>query len=182
MPLAVDAGQPVPSRGLAWWRVLVWALLLLAALGCLQYVRHAQQVWGQLQTLTPADMHAVTALRGMLGWDAAYLLAAAALVVICAGCILRQAWARRCLRVAAPLLALWLLLSGAALAWEWHALFSAAGALAPGQGSALSQPLAQMYRSVQLALLFKAVAALLLFWLSWWLGKPAARAQFRARR
>lgn len=184
MALTVRVDQPVRPRGLSVWRVMVWLMLLFSAFGCLQYVRHAQQVWGQLKMLPPGQDQAVAAMHGMLGWDVAYLVGAFALIVICAGCILRQVWARPCMRVAALLLAVWFLLSGIALMWQWHSLFSgAAGALLREQLSpALSQQLPQAYRSLQLALLFKGIAVPLLLWLSWRLGKPAVRAQFRARR
>lgn len=117
MPVVIR-DRPEQPPGLAIWRVLVWAMLLLAALGCVQYVRHAQQVWKQLRTLAPAEPQVVTTLHDMLGWDMAYLLAALALIVICAGCILRQAWARPCMRVAALLLAVGLVFSATLLLFK----------------------------------------------------------------
>lgn len=179
MPLMIRDRSMQP-HGLAIWRVLVWALLLLAALGCLQYVRHAQQVWEQLQTLAPAEPDAVAALHSMLGWDMAYLVAAFTLIVICAGCVLRQSWARPCMRLAAVLLAAWLIYSGILLWLEWQPLFS--GASGDFLHTAMHQELPQVYRSMQLALLFKGLAVPPLLWLSWWLGRPAARTQFRLRR
>ncbi|OOG59540.1 hypothetical protein [Rhodanobacter sp. C03] len=172
--------QSARPRGLTIWRVLVWALLLFSALGCLQYVRHAQLVWEQLQGLAPAQPDAVAALRGMLGWDAAYLLAALVLIVVCAGCILRQAWARPCMRVAALALAVWLLFSGILLLREWQSI--SASASGTQLSAAMQQQLPQVYRTMQLALVFNAVAVPLLLWLSWRLGRPTVRAQFRSRR
>jgi len=183
MPLAMRVDQPGQPRGLTIWRVLVWMLLLFAALGCLQYVRHAQLVWGQLQALAPAQPDAV-ALRGMLAWDIGYLLAAFALIVICAGCILRQDWARPVMRVACCLLALWALVSGGLLLAQWSSFdHASADAIAQLQSdAALQQALLHARRSYQMALVLKAVAVPVLLWLAWQLGIPAVCAQFRSWR
>jgi len=164
----------------------VWLLLLLCAFGCLQYLQHGEHVWAQLHTpppLAPAD---VAALHSMLGWDIGYLLAAFVLIVICAGCIMRQAWARRCMRVAAVVLVCWLLVSGYYQLRELQALGSNSAAIvaqAQQQGSVgATQFMAKLQRSYQLALVFKGVGLIASLWLAWLLGKPKARAQFRKRR
>ena len=184
MALAMRVDQPAQPHGLTIWRVLVWMLLLFAALGCLQYVRHAQLVWGQLQALAPAQPDAVTALRGMLAWDIGYLLAAFVLIVICAGCILRQDWARPVLRVASSLLALWALVSGGLLLAQWSSFdHASADAIAQLQSdAALQLALLHARRSYQIALVLKAVAVPMLLWLAWRLGLPEVRAQFGSRR
>jgi hypothetical protein len=183
MALAMRVDQPAKPHGLAIWRVLVWMLLLFAALGCLQYVRHAQLVWGQLQALAPAQADAVAALRGMLAWDVGYLLAAFVLIVICAGCILRQAWARPVLRVASCLLALWALVSGGLLLAQWSSFdHASADAIAQLQSDAtLQQALQHARRSYQMALVLKVVAVPMLVWLAWRLGRPEVKIQFRQR-
>jgi hypothetical protein len=169
---------------MAIWRVLVWMLLLFAALGCLQYERHAQLIWGQLQALAPAQPDAVTALRGMLAWDVGYLLAAFVLIVICAGCILRQDWACPVMRVACCLLALWALVSGGLLLAQWSSFnHASADAIAQLQSdAALQLALLHARRSYQMALVLKAVAVPVLLWLAWRLGLPEVRAQFGSRR
>lgn len=168
------------------WRVLVWMLLLVSAFGSLQYVKHMQNVWGQLRdnaSLQPAELDA---LHGMLGWDAGYLLVVFVLIVICAGCIMRQAWARPCMRVAAVLLAVWLLITGYLQLRDLQALGANSAAIlaqAQQQGAAgAAQMLAHLQRGYQLALLFKTVGLITLFWLIGKLGKPTVRAQFRTRR
>jgi hypothetical protein len=183
MPVAVRAEPLLPDRRFALWRVVVWLLLVLAAFGCLQYFNHAQLLWNQRQVLA-ADAAASTALRGMLAWDIAYLVAAAGLIVLCAGCILRQAWARPALRVAAALLALWMLASGITLMVQWPA-FERSSTEALGQlrdDVALRQALLRARHSYVAALVLKAIAVPVLSWLSWRLGVPAVRAQFRSRR
>jgi hypothetical protein len=184
--LAITTDRFASPRGLIAWRVVVWLLLLFSAFGCLLYVHHAQQVWQQLQAVAPPDVQDITALHGMLGWDVAYLLAAFALIVICAGCIMRQAWARPWIRVAAPLLALWLISSGFLQLQDLREIDANGAALlsqVQAQGvAAVEQTVARLHRSYQLALLLKGIAVPLLLWLSWMLGQPKVRAQFRSRR
>ncbi|HZX71615.1 MAG TPA: hypothetical protein VFE77_12430 [Rhodanobacter sp.] len=183
MPLAVRAEPLAHERGFALWRVVVWLLLLLAAFGCLQYFSHAQLLWNQRQVLA-SDAAASAALRGMLAWDIAYVVAAFALIAVCAGCILRQTWARPALRVAAALVALWMLASGVTLLLQWPG-FERASTEALAQlrhDAALRQALLHARRNYVAALVLKAVAVPVLLWLSWRLGVPAVRAQFRHRR
>lgn len=182
MPVAMRA-EPV-SRGhrFALWRVLVWLLLLLAAFGCVQYFNHAELLWGQRHAFAP-DSTMAAALHRLLAWDIAYLLAAFILIVLCAGCILRQAWARPLLRVAAGILALWMLATGGAMLAQWPSLLRASSdAMAQLDGhEALQQALLHARYSYLMALVLKAIAVPVLLWLSWRLGVPMVRAQFRHR-
>jgi hypothetical protein len=186
MPLVASVGESAHLRKPMVWRVVVWMLLLVSAFGALQYIKHMQNVWGQLRdnaSLQPAELDA---LHGMLGWDAAYLLVVFVLIVICAGCIMRQAWARPCMRVAAVLLAIWLLITGYLQLRDVQALGANSAAIlaqAQQQGTAgAAQMLVRLQRGYQLALVFKAIGCLASLWLAWKLGNPAVRAQFRTRR
>ena len=182
MPLAVHA-EPTPGRGFAAWRVLVWLLLILAAFGCVQYISHAQMLWAQRHAFSP-DGSTQAALHRVLAWDIGYLLAAFAVIVLCAGCILRQAWARPAMRVAAVLLALWALVTAVAMLTQWssfdHASHEALSQL--GSDIKLQQALLHARRSYLMALVLTSLAIPLMLWLSWQLGRPPVRAQFRRRR
>ncbi|RDS83327.1 hypothetical protein [Dyella psychrodurans] len=162
----------IRRSGFAWWRMLVWVLLLLAGFGGVQYVSHAQQVWGVLQSLPPGDASASSALHGVLAWDLGYLAAAFALIVVCAGCILRQAWARPVLRLVALVLCVWSAYRGVLLWQQWSTLNEA--------GSAAQ--LTDLRHIVLAGLGLRAMAVPVLLWLSWQLGQPAVRLQFKARR
>ena len=164
------------APGFSLWRIGLWLVLLLAAFGCLQYLLHAQQVWvvlGGDPLIDPANR---SALRGLLAWDVAYFVASFALIVGCAGGILRQAWARPALRVALSMLALWFMASAAMLYQQWHAWHQLQSAV-DGAADVLQRDA----RQVRMALSFKLVAVPLLLWLVWRLGTPAVRAQFRRR-
>ncbi len=182
MPVAMRMASVPRRRGFALWRVVVWLLLLLAAFGCVQYFSHAELLWGQRHAFVPggAELHT---LHRLLAWDVVYLLAALTLIVLCAGCILRQAWARPALRVAAGVLALWMLASGGAMLVEWPSLWHASSdAVAQlHDHAALQQALLHAQHSFLLALVLKGLAVPVLLWLSWRMGTPAVRAQFRSR-
>lgn len=181
MPVLTPMESTPAVGGFAPWRVAVWLLLLLAAFGCVQYVGHAQLLWAQRANVPPADSDA---MHGMLAWDAGYFVAAFAVIVLCAGCILRQAWARTPLRVACALLALWALAGGGTMLARWPQFdHASADALAQFAGDALMRSAVLHARRVYLiTLALKAAAVPLLLWLAWRLGTPAARMQFRQRR
>jgi hypothetical protein len=155
MPLAVRA-TPASTRRFSAWAVGPWVLLLFAAMGFVQYLRHAEYV---------------------------YLAAALLVIVACAGCILRQAWARPTMQLLAVLLAVWALASGVLMLQQW-------GDFDTARQHALAQPqlsdvalwmIARAERTWQVGLALKAAAIPLLLWLAWQLGRPAVRAQFRPR-
>ncbi len=183
MPVAMRMESVSRGRGFALWRVMVWMLLLLAAFGSVQYFSHAELLWGQRHAIA-LDGASAHALRLLLVWDITYLLAAFTLIVLCAGCILRQPWARPALRVAAGVLALWMLATGGAMLSQWPSLLHASQDAMDQlhEHAALQQALLHARRSYLLALVLKALAVPVLLWLSWRLGAPAVRAQFRSRR
>ena len=106
------------------------------------------------------------------------------LIVLCAGCILRQAWARAPLRVACGVLVLWALASGGMMLAQWSQFHRAsADALAQlGNDDALRSAVVHAQRVFRITLGLKAVAIPVLLWLAWRLGTPAVRTQFRHRR
>ncbi|MCX7512775.1 hypothetical protein [Frateuria sp. STR12] len=152
--MAVVAARSRPGFGA--WRVGTWIVLLLAAFGGVAYLRHG---------------------------DWPYLAGAFAVIVACAGSILRQPWARQALRVVALLLVLWALATGGLMLAHWDQ-FDAARAHAAGQPQAeiLLLAIEQARRSFLLGLVLKALLIPLLLWLAWQLGRPAVRAQFLTRR
>jgi hypothetical protein len=183
MPSAKGMAGVAAAHGVALWRILLWVILLLAAFGCVQYLRHADQVWTQLQALLPGDTDTAAAMQRILAWDIGYLLAALAWAVLCVGGILRHAWARTPLRVAAVLLAVWAVFTGVLMALQWHDFaHSSSIALAQPQADpALRELLAHANRRYAMALSFKVLSIVALLWLVWKLGRAEVKAQFRAR-
>jgi len=151
--MAVGAA-PVSRFGL--WRVAAWIVLLLAAFGGVQYLRHG---------------------------DWPYLAGSLVVIVVCAGAILRQPWARQAMRIVALLLALWALVTGGLMLAQWGQFDAArAHAMTQAQSELLLLVIEQARRSFLLGLVFKALLVPLLLWMAWHLGRPSVRAQFVARR
>ncbi|KZC17718.1 hypothetical protein RHOFW510R12_24175 [Rhodanobacter sp. FW510-R12] len=156
MSLAMRTG-PALARRFSAWTSAVWILLLFAAMGFVQYLQHAEY---------------------------AYLAAALAVIAACAGCILRQAWARPTMRVLALLLAVWTLVTGV-LMLQHTGDFDIARQHAQAQpqlGEVALWMIARAERTWQVGLALKGAALPLLLWLAWQLGRPAVRAQFHPRR
>lgn len=145
------------SHGFAVWPVAVWLLLLLAAYGGVQYLRFGFY---------------------------AYLAAALGVIVVCAGCVLRQEWARLAMRATAFLLACWAVYSGVAM-WQGREQFELArqAALAnPELGDVALLMVERARRTWAVGIGIKAVGVPLLLWLAWSMGRPSVAAQFHTRR
>lgn len=183
MPVLIPTGAEARrADGFAAWRVVAWLLLLMSAFGCVQYLRHAHLVWQQAGALPPASPAAAAGLHGMLAWDLAYLVVALVFVVLSAGGILRKRWSRTPLRLAAAVLGIWVLVTTLVLLAE-YARFDQAShdALLQVQGDpVLRQAMADARRGYHLGLAFKLVAAPVLLWFAWVLGRPRVRAEFGA--
>lgn len=146
-----------PRRRFSWWMMVVWMVLLFAALGAVQYMARA---------------------------DYLYLLASIIVIVVCAGCILRLHWARPTMRVLALLLALWSLVSAVLMLQQW-------GQFDVARQHVQSEPqlrevalwvIARAQRTWQVGIALKLLSIPALAWLSWQLGRPLVRAQFRSRQ
>ncbi|WP_266170588.1 hypothetical protein [Dyella subtropica] len=156
MPLKAHGHAANPFPGFAAWRLVLWLLLMLAVFGCLQYARHAEYI---------------------------YLAASLAVIVVSAGCILRQAWARDAMRVVAVLLAVWSLVTGGVMLTQWSQLEEArqAAQAQPQMAELAMMMVERARRTYQIVLVFKAIAVPVMLWLAWQLGRPSVSAQFRTR-
>lgn len=156
MPL-ISSTETATTRRFAAWAIIPWVFLLLAALGFVQYLRHAEYL---------------------------YLAGALLVIAVCAGCILRQAWSRSAMRVLALLLAVWSLVT-AVLMLQQSGDFEIARQHAqtqPQLGEMAVWMIARAQRTWQVGIGLKLLAIPALLWLAWQLGRPAVRAQFRTRR
>ncbi|WEN15972.1 hypothetical protein PY254_04680 [Rhodanobacter sp. AS-Z3] len=156
MPL-ISSTRTGSIRRFAPWAVIPWLMLLFAAIGAVQYLR--------------------------LG-DYLYLVAAAAVIVVCAGCILRQAWSRPTMQVLAVVLAIWALTT-AVLMLQQSGNFETARQHANAQPQTADMALwliARAERVWQVGIALKLLATPLLLWLSLQLGRPGVRVQFRSRK
>lgn len=146
------------ARLFSLWGVALWLVLLQAASGAYQFAMHAMYV----QMIVPE-----------------------AVVVISAGCILRQEWARRVMTVVAPLLALWTCITVARM-WLARGQFDEALARARALADAtmagvLADQIQQEQHAFYIGMAIKLVTLPILLWLAWKLTRPAVRAQFGRR-
>lgn len=151
-------GDSAPPRPFSFWVIGVWVMLLFAVTCVVQYLRGAEYL---------------------------YVAAAILIIAVCAGCLLRQAWARPTMQAAAILLVLYALVTGVQMLQQWGE-FDAARQHALTQPQPLSQlslwVIDRTQRTWQVGLALRAIAMPWLLWLAWRLGVPTVRAQFRRRR
>jgi hypothetical protein len=137
--------------------MVVWLVLLFAALGAVQYMAHAEYV---------------------------YLLASVVVIGVCIGCILRLHWARPAMRLLALLLALWSITTALLMLHQWGE-FEVARQHAQSEPQLREIALwmiARAQRTWQVGIALKALAIAALVWLWWQLGQPLVRGQFRSRQ
>ena len=156
MPLIWSAAKTT-TRRFAPWAIIPWVMMLLAAVGFVQYLRQAEYL---------------------------YLGAAVLVIVVCAGCVLRQAWSRPTMQLLAVLLALWSLTTAVMMLQQ-------SGDFEIARQHARAQPqlseitlwlIARSERVWQVAIALKLLATPALLWLVLQLGRPGVRIQFRSRR
>lgn len=136
--------------------MVVWLVLLFAALGAVQYMAHAEYV---------------------------YLLASIIVIAVCAGGILKLRWARPAMQVSAVLLVLWSIATALSMLRQWGE-FEVARQHAQNEPQMRELALwmvARAQRTWQVGIALKALAIPTLAWLAWQLGRPLVRAQFRSR-
>lgn len=157
-------------------RMLMWLVLLLAAWGIVQYAAHMWVVL-RMQGVQPV---ATGVLLRALAWDGLYMLLAALSVMAAAGGLMWKSWARTMLRALAVILAVYFLAGAIMLFAQWQGSDPAGTALlARGVSPELAHALAARLRRILLmGALMKALAAPVLAWLFWRLGKADAIARY----
>ncbi|TBR36794.1 MULTISPECIES: hypothetical protein [Dyella] len=155
--MAQDA--PLRARLFSLWGVALWLVLLQAASGAFQYARHGMY----LEVIVPA-----------------------AVVVVSAGCILRQEWARRVMTVLAPLLALWtavMLVRMWMLRGKFDEAMANARAIADGAMQTIAvEQITQEQSAFYIGMAIKFITIPVLAWLAWKLMRPDVKAQFGRRK
>lgn len=174
-----DAALSRPRR-LAAYRIVTWALLLLACFGVMEYVMHGWQV---VHLLTRGNSHRHV-LHVMLAWDVAYLLVAGLTVMLTAGVLMRREWARRGLRVLSAALAVWSVVMAVGMISRWLDFRHMAKQLMarPDLSEQMHAHLQHLGYTLAIGAGLECLAVPVLVWLWWRLGRPALRAGFRSRR
>ena len=165
------------NRPFAPWRIVVWLVMLLAAVGFV-INGYAAVAFGQavaaMSDATAADMDP----RIALAWSVGYALAAFATMAIALATLRWRERARRAMRVIAVLLAVW----AAWTAWIAFGQWQQLGVVLGQAGLPPDLLLAgTKHRNILfVGLLLKAVSVPILGWLAWVLGTVRVRQQFAA--
>jgi hypothetical protein len=168
---------PNRARPFAFFRIVVWMVMLLAAVGFV-INGYASVVIGQaaaaMSSADAADMNP----RIALAWSVGYALAAFATMAIALATLRWREKARRAMRVIALVLAVW----AAWTAWiafgQWQQL-----GVVLGQAGLPADLLAagMKHRNILfIGMVLKVVSVPVLAWLSWVLGTLRVRQQFAA--
>lgn len=166
---------PHGGRPFAPWRIVVWLVMLLAAVGFV-INGYASVVIGRaasgMSAADVADMNPYVALA----WSVGYALAAFATMVIALATLRWRERARGAMRVIAILLAAW----AAWTAWIAFGQWQQLGVVLGQSGLPPDLLMAgTKHRNILLiGLVLKAVSVPVLAWLSWALGTVRVRQQF----
>lgn len=168
--------RDVFARPFAAWRIVAWLVMLLAAVGFVINAYIAVLSGGAIHDLTPEAIADGPDPRIALAWALAYTIAAFAIMAISLSTLRWREWARRAMRVVAPLLMVW----AAYTAWvsfeQWQQIGAVLGQ--PGLPPELLA-LGEKRRTILLAgLLLKVVSIPVLGWMAWALGTVPVRQQF----
>ncbi|MGF6710627.1 hypothetical protein QFZ41_001591 [Luteibacter sp. W1I16] len=165
------------ARPFAAWRIVVWLVMLLAAVGFVINT-YASVLFAHAVGSVSADAIAAGAGDPRIGlaWSLAYALAAFAVMSLSLGTLRWRDWGRRSMRIVALLLMVW----AAYTAWVSFDQWSQLGTVLSQAGLPADLLAAgQKHRTILLVgLLLKVVSVPVLAWLSWVMGSVSVRQQF----
>ncbi|MDR6938043.1 hypothetical protein [Luteibacter sp. 3190] len=177
MPVAIRG--PKRTRPFALWRIVVWIMMLLAAVGFVIHAFAAVVSAGAIGAVSAEALAAgVPDPRVRLMWSLAYALAAFVTIAVTLSALRWRAWSRSVLRVIALVLAVWF----AWTAWIEFGQWKQVGAVL-AQAGLSADDLAEWTRRRTILLagvVLKLVSIPVLAWLAWVLGSLRVRQQFAA--
>lgn len=165
------------SRPFAPWRIVVWVVMLLAAMGFVingfTAVLSAHALGATNGEPPPAG---APDPRWLLLWSLTYTLAAFVVIAIALGTLRWREWGRRALRIVAIALVVWC----AWTAWMSYGGWQAIGAqlAQPGLPDDVVARLTKERSILMVGLWLKAMSVPVLGWLAWALGSVGVRQQF----
>jgi hypothetical protein len=168
---------PGQARPFAPWRIVVWLVMLLAAVG---FVINAAGILAAVSAIRSISAEAIAAgapdPRVFLAWSVGNTLGAFVVMVVALGTLRWREWGRSAMRIAAGVLAVWAIVTAVIAFHQWQVIGVelAQGGLEPEQ----------LLRDVKLrsilvvGIVLKAVSVPVLAWLAWTLGRVPVRQQF----
>jgi len=166
-----------PSRPFAPWRIVVWLMMLLAAVG---FVIHAFAAVVSAGAIGSMSAEAIAAggpdPRVQLAWALVYATATFVVMAVALGTLRWREWGRRAIRAVALVLIVWF----AWTAWVEFRQWQQVGVVL-GQAGLPPDELAEWTRRRSILLvgaLLKLVSIPILGWLAWAVGSVRVRQQF----
>jgi hypothetical protein len=168
---------PRQARPFAPWRIVVWLVMLLAAVGFVINAAGIVAAAGAIRSISAEAIAAGTPdPRVFLAWSVGNTLGAFVVMVVALGTLRWREWGRSAMRIAAGVLAVWAIVTAVIAFQQWQAI-----GVELGQGGLEPE---QLLRDVKLrsilvvGIVLKAVSVPVLAWLAWTLGRVSVRQQF----
>jgi glucan phosphoethanolaminetransferase (alkaline phosphatase superfamily) len=165
------------ARPFAPWRIVVWLVMLLAAVGFVINTYGAIIAAGAIGSMTPEALAAGGPdPRVLMAWSLSYSLGAFAVMVLALGTLRWREWGRRAMRVVAGVLAVWAIYTAVVAFHQWQEI-----GVVLGQDGLPPELLARGMKARSILLVgvvLKAISVPVLAWLAWALGSVSVRQQF----
>jgi glucan phosphoethanolaminetransferase (alkaline phosphatase superfamily) len=165
------------ARPFALWRILVWLVMLLAAVGFVINAYGAVIAANAIGNLSPEAIAAGGPdPRILMAWSLGYTFGAFAVMVLALGTLRWREWGRRWMRPVAGVLAVWAIYTAGVALHQWQEI-----GVVLGQAGLPPELLVQGTKARSIlfvGIVLKAVSVPALAWLAWVLGSVSVRQQF----
>lgn len=165
------------ARPFAPWRIVVWLVMLLAAVG---FVINAYGAIIAGNAIGAMSAEAIAAggpdPRILMAWSLGYTLGAFAVMVLALGTLRWREWGRSSMRIVAGVLAVWAIYTGFVAFHQWQEI-----GVVLGQDGLPPELLVRGIKArsiLMVGIVLKAVSVPVLAWLAWVLGSVSVRQQF----
>lgn len=168
---------PGQARPFAPWRIVVWLVMLLSAVG---FVINASGAFVAAHAIGTMSPEAIAAggpdPRILMAWSLGYAVSAFVVMVLALGTLRWREWGRRATRVVAGVLAVWAIYTAWVAFHQWQEI-----GVVLGQAGLPPELLVRGVKARSILLVgvvLKAISVPVLAWLAWALGSVSVRQQF----
>jgi hypothetical protein len=165
------------ARPFAPWRIVVWLVMLLSAVGFVINSAGAIAAAGAIGAMSPEALAAGGPdPRILMAWSVGYAVCAFAVMVLTLGTLRWREWGRRAMRIVAGVLAIWAIYTAWVAFHQWQEI-----GVVLGQAGLPPELLVRAVKTRSILLVgvvLKAVSVPVLAWLAWALGSVSVRQQF----
>ncbi|HVI54617.1 MAG TPA: hypothetical protein VM621_06160 [Luteibacter sp.] len=167
---------PRRARPFALWRIVVWMVMLLAAVGFVINANAAIVAAGAIGSFSPEAAAGAPDPRLFMAWALVTTFGAFAVMALALGTLRWREWGRSYLRIAAGVLVVWAIVTALLAFRQWQAIGMELGQ--PGLPPDLMLRDMKMRSILVVGIVLKIVSVPVLAWLAWVLGRSSVRQQF----